>query len=185
MSHGDRCQEAQQQIMLAQYGELPDEQQLALERHLRGCEDCRREWNAQLALAEVLALDPVAEPSPNLLAASRMRGEEALEAMPARSAGQGMWASATRWLSLVKGAPALATLLLGVGFFGGNAVTRYQVAWPSNGIVPSERGGAIGCMSALAVAQRQRWTRPASRSSGRHRSRVVACHCRSVPHTVH
>ncbi len=153
MNHGDRCQEAQQHIMLAQYGELPDEQQLALERHLRGCEDCRREWKAQLALAEVLTLDPVAEPSPNLLAASRMRLEEALDALPARSVGQGMWASALGWLRLVKGAPALATLLLGVGFLGGNAWTRYQVAHqpqlPRPVILSHPAQGAVASVSGI------------------------------------
>ncbi len=121
-----RCEEAQQGIVLAQYGELADGQQLPLEQHLRGCEACRREWNAYLALGERLALDPVEEPSPNLLAASRMRLDEALDAMPARSFGQQFWANSFRWLGFVQGAPALTTLLLGMGFLGGHLVARYQ-----------------------------------------------------------
>ena len=40
------CENAQQNIILAQYGELPDELQFPLEQHLAGCEDCRREWKA-------------------------------------------------------------------------------------------------------------------------------------------
>jgi hypothetical protein len=123
-----KCENAQQNIVLAQYGELPDELQFALEQHLQGCEECRREWNAVLALGEELALLPMAEPSPNLLAASRMRLDEALDALPPRSLSQRLWANAFRWLGFVQGAPALATLLLGVGFLSGNILVRYQVA---------------------------------------------------------
>src|SRR5579875_3856291 len=89
-----RCQDAQESIVLAQYGELPDDLLLPLEQHLNTCEDCRREWNAHLALNETLALDPVVDPSPNLLAASRMRLDEALDAMPPRSFAQRVSASA-------------------------------------------------------------------------------------------
>jgi len=122
------CETAEQSIILAQYGELADELQFPLEQHLGQCEECRREWNAYLALNESLALTPVTEPSPNLLAASRMRLDEALDEMPARSLGQRVWGSAFRWLGFLQGAPALATLLLGVGFLGGNLLVRYQVA---------------------------------------------------------
>ncbi len=123
-----RCEDCQGNIVLAQYGELPDHLQLPLERHLNSCQDCRREWNAHLALQETLAADPVTEPSPNLLAASRMRLDEALDAIPARSWGQRLWGNTFRWLGYVQGAPALTVLLLGLGFVGGNTLTRYQAA---------------------------------------------------------
>ena len=122
------CEIAQQNIVLAQYGELPDEFQFPLEQHLDSCEDCRREWKALIALNEELALVPMREPSPNLLAASRMRVDEALDAMPARSVTQRLWGNAFRWFGFLQSAPALATLLLGVGFLGGNFLERYQAA---------------------------------------------------------
>jgi len=122
------CEIAQQNIVLAQYGELPDELQFPLEQHLDSCEDCRREWKALIALNEELALVPMREPSPNLLAASRMRLDEALDAMPARSVTQRLWGNAFRWFGFLQSAPALATLLLGVGFLGGNFLERYQAA---------------------------------------------------------
>ena len=81
-----------------------------------------------LALREELALDPVVEPSPNLLAASRMRLDEALDAMPPRSVAQRFFGNAFRWFSYVQGAPALTVLLIGMGFLGGNAIARYQAA---------------------------------------------------------
>lgn len=122
------CESAQQNIVLAQYGELPDELQHKLEQHLSLCEDCRREWNAMLALSEELAQHPLLEPSPNLLAASRMRLDEALDAMPPKSVTQRFWGSAFRWLGYVQGAPALTVLLVGVGFIGGTIIARYQAA---------------------------------------------------------
>ena len=148
-----RCEEASDNIVLLQYGELPDGLQLPLEQHLQGCENCRREWNAYRALNETLALQPVIEPSPNLLAASRMRLDEALDAMPARSLAQRFWGNTFRWLGYVKGAPALTTLLLGVGFLGGNALTRYQVAHehqlPRPVILSHPAEGAVASVSGI------------------------------------
>src|ERR1700744_6655304 len=92
------CENAQQNIILAQYGELPDELQFPLEQHIAGCEDCRREWKALLALNEELALAPVMEPSPNLLAASRMHLDEMLDAIPPRSFGARVRANFLRWM---------------------------------------------------------------------------------------
>ena len=146
------CENAQQNIILAQYGELPDELQFPLEQHVSGCEDCRREWKALLALNEELALAPMVEPSPNLLAASRMRLDEALDLMPPRSMTQRFFGNAFRWLGYVQGAPALTTLLLGAGFLGGNAIARYQVAHapklPSP-VILSGSNGAIASVSGI------------------------------------
>jgi len=148
-----KCDIAQQNIILAQYGELPDELQFTLEQHLATCDDCRREGNAMLALHEDLALTPLQEPSPNLLAASRMRLDEALDAMPPRSIGQRLWGNAFRWLGFLQSAPALATLLLGIGFLGGNLMVRYQVTHAPKKIVDvvisSPAGGSIASVSGI------------------------------------
>jgi hypothetical protein len=147
------CENAQQNIILAQYGELADELQFPLEQHLDGCEECRREWKALLALNEELAIVPVLEPSPNLLAASRMRLDEALDAMPARSVTQKLWGNAFRWLGYMQGAPALTTLLLGMGFLGGNFLTRYQIAHaptlPRPVIMTNTSAGPIASVSGI------------------------------------
>jgi anti-sigma factor RsiW len=148
-----KCDTAQQNIILAQYGELPDEMQLPLERHLDGCEDCRRERNALLALNEELALSPMMEPSPNLLAASRMRLDEALDNTPPRSLTQRFFGNAFRWLRFLQGAPALATLLVGTGFLSGNFIARYQAAHvpqlPRPVILSNTANGAIASVSGI------------------------------------
>ncbi|MEO6922698.1 MAG: zf-HC2 domain-containing protein, partial [Bryocella sp.] len=144
------CESTQQNIMLAQYGELADELQLPLEQHLAGCEDCRREWHALIALHEDLGATVVAEPTPNLLTASRLRLEEALDAMPARSMWQRVVGDGFRWMSTLKGAPALATLLIGCGFIGGTAVSRYEEAHVKRIPAPVIVSGSEGAIASVS-----------------------------------
>src|SRR5450756_390557 len=123
-----KCEVAQDQIVLMGYGELPDELADALEQHLAGCEECRRELNALRALNEQLALMPVMEPSPNLLSQSRMRLDEELDSIPAHGFLTSLRVNFYAWIGHLQSAPALATLLVGVGFLSGNFVHRIQVA---------------------------------------------------------
>ena len=77
-----KCELAQQNIVLVTYGELPDEQMASLEQHLGECENCSLELKALLAMHEALAYRPMIDPSPNLLAHSRMRLDEELDLIP-------------------------------------------------------------------------------------------------------
>ena len=110
------------------YGELPDELAGGLEQHLASCMECRRELETFQILEEHLALTPMLEPSPNLLAQSRMRLDEALDMLPPHGFLTRLQANVFRWVGHVQSAPALATLLLGVGFLAGNFTYRYQIA---------------------------------------------------------
>src|SRR5580692_2235081 len=123
-----KCQSARDCIVLLNYGELPDELAGVLEQHLSGCEDCREELEAFRGFEERLATLPVAEPSPNLLAQSRMRLDDALDMIPPHGFLTRLRANFFRWMGHVQSAPALATLLVGVGFLTGNFTYRYQVA---------------------------------------------------------
>ena len=123
-----KCQSARDCIVLLNYGELPDELAGALELHLTGCVDCREELEAFQRFEERLALLPVMEPSPNLLAQSRMRLDDALDSIPPHGFVTQLRTNFFRWVGNVQSAPALATLLVGVGFLSGNFTHRYQVA---------------------------------------------------------
>jgi HEAT repeats len=123
-----KCQSARDCIVLLNYGELPDELAGVLEQHLLGCEDCREELEAFQKFEERLATMPVLEPSPNLLAQSRMRLDDALDMIPPHGFLTQLRTNFYRWMGYVQNAPALATLLLGVGFLSGNFTHRYQVA---------------------------------------------------------
>jgi HEAT repeats len=131
-----KCESVRENIVLANYGELPDELAGALEQHLESCEECRREWDEMRLLEEHLALLPVVEPSPNLLAQSRMRLDDALDLIPPYGFFTRLRSNFFAWVGHVQGAPALATLLVGVGFLSGNLLNKYQVAHEPKKIPP-------------------------------------------------
>ena len=123
-----KCQSARDCIVLLNYGELPDELAGVLEQHLAGCEDCREELEAFRGFEQRLATMPVLEPSPNLLAQSRMRLDEELDLIPPHGLLTRLRSNLWGWLGHIQSAPALVTLLIGVGFIGGNFLNRYEVA---------------------------------------------------------
>jgi hypothetical protein len=123
-----KCESARDCIVLLKYGELPDELAGTLEQHLMSCEGCSAELETFQVFEEHLAALPVLEPSPNLLAQSRMRLDDALDMIPPRGFLAQLRTNFYRWVGHVQSAPALATLLLGVGFLAGNFTLRYQVA---------------------------------------------------------
>jgi hypothetical protein len=121
------CDGARDSILLAAYGELPDEDAIALELHLASCQECLSELEEMRSMAGMLALHPVVEPDANLLAQSRMRLDEALDAIPQHGFLTRLRANAGAWFGHLQSAPALATLLVGVGFLGGTYVQQYRV----------------------------------------------------------
>ena len=150
-----KCDIAQQNMMLAGYGELHDEEIDGLEEHLTGCEACRQELNSLRAMQETLALAPMIEPSPNLLAQARMKLDEELDMIPAHgflTRVRGLFFGA---LANVQSAPALATLLVGVGFLGGNLTYRYQMAHapkistPPNVVMRDTTNGVIANVTGI------------------------------------
>jgi hypothetical protein len=109
------CAEIHERVALAAYGELPDDQVHQLERHLAGCEPCRTERDQLLALKTLASAYPVLEPNPNLVARSRTRLEEALDALPPKRWYDRLADWMTRTASGLQAAPAAACLLLVAG----------------------------------------------------------------------
>lgn len=113
------CDWVKQNITLYIYDELADDARHELEQHAERCTDCAAELeSAREFRGQMSAVFPASEPTPNLLAASRMRLSEALEsAEPAR---RWRWTlDLAGWLQQVRFAPALAAVLVIVGFAGG------------------------------------------------------------------
>ncbi len=148
-----KCETIRDNLVLASYGELPDEGAESLDRHLAECEGCRRELAAMQAMdALLLAAFPVVEPSPNLVAQSRMRLDELLDAIPPDGLVTRLRTGFYQWLGHVQSAPALAILLVGAGFLGGNFTYRYQIAH-APAPAPAPRATAlVGPASAGAIA---------------------------------
>jgi hypothetical protein len=144
-----KCEMAQQNIVLAVYGELPDEMAGSVERHLEGCEECRRELNALRAMDEYLALDPVLEPSPNLLAQSRVRLDEALDQIPPHGFLTRLRGNFYSWLGHMQSAPALMTLLVGSGFLAGSLLHRHEVEHKPEVIIQHQVEGAVANVTSI------------------------------------
>jgi hypothetical protein len=121
------CEIAQERIVTAAYGEIPDEQAHELERHVEGCAGCRLEREQVQALRTLVSVYPALEPSPNLVARARMRLEEALDALPPKRWyerwGQGIVNNFAR----LQSAPVAALLMLVAGA-GAGCLGEYEYA---------------------------------------------------------
>jgi HEAT repeats/Putative zinc-finger len=147
------CDTAHEQITLFLYGELPDESYHALEGHLAGCEACRQELEVARALAGAMAILPVQEPSPNLLAQTRLRLDEALDRMPRTSWLQRVRQSMLTDFSLLRTAPVAAAALLFAGMgLGGYA--GFRSAQPSSQPVLPNPDAPITIAGVSGVSQR-------------------------------
>ena len=67
-----KCEWVRQNITLHVYGELADDARHELEQHVARCSDCAAELKAEQGFHALLSQEMAAEPTPNLLAASRM-----------------------------------------------------------------------------------------------------------------
>jgi hypothetical protein len=126
------CELAHERIVTAAYGELPDEQMHELERHMTGCPDCHRDREQLLALQVLAGAHPVMEPSPNLVARSRQRLEEALDSLPPKRWYERLTQGMMNNVAGLRAAPFAACLLLlvgaGAGIFGTYEVQQNRVA---------------------------------------------------------
>lgn len=129
------CEAAKHNIVFYVYDELPDDARYELEQHLERCAACARELKASRDFRADMATAPHAglEPSPNFLAASRMRLQESLETTEQHK-GWLRWAfDPAAWLAQMRFAPALAAAIFIFGFAGG-VIAAWQAV--SNRNVP-------------------------------------------------
>ena len=123
-----KCEWVRENIVLSVYGELADDARHELEQHVARCADCAAELKAEqefhALLAQDRATDPLLkDPSPNLLAASRMRLQEGLETARQGSFWSRLAFDPANWLRQVRFSPALASAILILGFAGGVGTT--------------------------------------------------------------
>jgi hypothetical protein len=126
------CELAHERIVAGAYGELPDEQTPELEQHIAGCSDCRREREELLALKVLLHAHPVLEPTANLVARSRLKLEEALDALPPKRWYERLGQRMMNNFASLQAAPVAACLLLvagaGAGTLGGYEFAQSRAA---------------------------------------------------------
>ena len=118
-----KCDWVQQNILFYVYNELEDDARYEVEQHLARCPECANELKASRKFHATMSQDVVSDPTPNLLAASRMRLQESLET----SSQGGLWRrlifEPATWLRQVRMSPALAAVIFIVGFGGGIGAT--------------------------------------------------------------
>jgi hypothetical protein len=114
------CEVAHERIVLAAYGELADDQIHELDRHLTTCADCLTERDQLQALKTLAAVHPVVEPPANLVARSRMRLEEALDAIPPKRWYERFGENILNHFARLQSAPVAAGLLLVAGMGAGS-----------------------------------------------------------------
>src|SRR5271165_5480348 len=132
-----KCDWVRQNILFYVYNELEDDARYEVEQHLARCPECATELKAARNFHTAMSQAPVAEPTPNLLAASRMRLQEALET----STQGGLWRRLIfepgTWLRQLRMSPALAAVIFIVGFGGGIGATyNYLINRPSSLVEP-------------------------------------------------
>jgi hypothetical protein len=136
-----KCEWVKENVLLYVYNELPDDARYELEQHLARCADCSVELKTTRKFHAMLSELPVEEPSPNLVAASRMQLQEALETAEQGRFWHRLIFDPAAWLRQIRFAPALAAAIFIVGFAGGIGTT-YKVV----------NGGGAAITSAPVVA---------------------------------
>jgi len=132
-----KCEWVRQNIAFYVYGEVADDARHELEQHVERCADCAAELKSEKEFHELMKWDRAADPSPNLLAASRMRLQEALETAQQGGLLHRLAFDPANWLRQVRFSPALASAILIVGFAGGvGAAYKVIPHGPGSGLGP-------------------------------------------------
>ena len=114
------CELAHERIVLAAYGELPDDQIHELDRHLTTCPECREEREQLSELRTLAAFHPVIEPPANLIARARICLEDVLDALPPKRWYERLGERVFNNFARLQAAPVAACLLLVAGLGAGS-----------------------------------------------------------------
>ncbi len=144
-----KCEWVKENVLLYVYNELPDDARYELEQHLARCADCAAELKTTRKFHALLSELPVEEPSPNLVAASRMRLQEGLETAEQGKFWHRLIFDPAAWLRQVRFAPALAATIFIVGFAGGIGTTYKVVS--GSGSAASIAAGPAGAPAESSI----------------------------------
>jgi hypothetical protein len=129
------CEWVKANVTLYVYDEMADDARYELEQHVGRCAGCAAELKAITGLKMLLSTEPLPEPTPNLLAASRMRLQETLETTEQYRGWRRFVLEPADWLRQIRLAPAVAALLFLVGFGAGIGATYRIVGSPKAPVV--------------------------------------------------
>ncbi|HEV2113672.1 MAG TPA: zf-HC2 domain-containing protein [Terriglobales bacterium] len=131
-----KCANVQDSLVLLLYGELPDDSRFQVQKHLDDCAECAQEWQDLRQFHTDANAVPALDPTPNLLASSRMRLHDALDTTE-QVRGWRFIFDPSAWLRQMQFSPALAAAILMVGFTAGG-LTVWDIAHKSGaGPIPT------------------------------------------------
>jgi len=139
------CELFKQNVILLVYEELADDLLFEMRQHAARCAACHQELESAQQFRSDVSAVPVMEPAPNLLAASRLRLQEALETAEQHRGWRAWVFDPVDWLRQLKFSPALAAVILIVGFAGG-LLTAFRVSHPASvdsGVIESPAEASI------------------------------------------
>ena len=145
------CEWTRANAALYIYDELKDDERYELERHVERCSACKTELEAVRGFRLAMSSVQLPEPSPNLLASSRMRLSEALESEEPSRGWNRFTFDFAGWLHSMKFAPALTAALLMIGFAAGT-LTTWQVSLQKRGTINVQNTGAISQVDSASIA---------------------------------
>ncbi len=143
------CEWVQQNVTLYVYDELADDARHEVEQHLNRCPSCAAELASMRQFKENMSVLPQLEVTPNLLASARMNLQEALEGVEQSSGWRRFLFDPTDWLRQMKFSPALAAVLLIVGFAGGIG-TMYRIRPAENAQVADNSAKAAAAEASIS-----------------------------------
>src|SRR5579863_627585 len=146
-----KCEWVKENVLLYVYNELADDARYELEQHLARCADCTAELKTTRKFHAMLSELPVEEPSPNLVASSRMRLQEGLETAEQGKFWHRLIFDPAAWLRQIRFAPALTAAIFIVGFAGGIGTTYNFLN--SSGPINSVASGATPAESSITGIQ--------------------------------
>jgi hypothetical protein len=129
------CDWVQPNLTLYLYNELGDDARHEVEQHLMRCANCAAELETVKSFHELMSELPAPEVTPNLLTASRMQLQEALEHAEQLQGWRRFVLDPMTLLQRMRVAPALAAAIFIVGF-GGGLGTMYSLRPTAARIVP-------------------------------------------------
>ena len=136
-----KCDWVRENIVFYVYNELEDDARYEVEQHLGRCPDCAAELKTMRKFHATVSQSPVEEPSPNFVAASRMKLQEALETTTQGGFWQRLVFDPGNWMRQIRLSPALTAVIFMVGFGGGIGATYNFLSGQHAPIVEQVAGG--------------------------------------------
>ena len=136
-----KCDYVQNNLNLYLYDELADDARHEVENHLATCANCTEEAKSMRMFLGALTDAKPEDPSPSLLAASRMKLQEALESAEQNRGFSRFTLDIAGWMQQMRFSPALAVMLLMIGF-GGGILASFRTGHNGGGVINAGGGTA-------------------------------------------